>query len=54
MDDKVAERTNDATPEHGKHDDRPADRKKYLDQPSFRRNDLWGQATNRAFRRALR
>ena len=38
MDDKVAERTNDATPEHGKHDDRPADRKEYLDQQSFRRN----------------
>jgi hypothetical protein len=39
MDDKVAERTNDATPEHGEYDDRPADRKNYRDQQSFRRDD---------------
>jgi hypothetical protein len=35
MDDKVAERTNDATPEHDNDDDRPADRKQYLDQRSL-------------------
>jgi hypothetical protein len=32
MDDKSAERTNDAKPEDGQHGDRPADREKYLDQ----------------------